>query len=103
MPLLFEKKKIDAEIFVPDPPTSEVEDNGQASGNEETGDIPTEFVIEVRGVKPTTSEDNLRYYFESCKVADADVVKMEYIEEKRMYMIWFEEESGIVYFKIKFL
>ncbi|XP_071169375.1 uncharacterized protein [Mytilus edulis] len=95
MPLLFEKKKIDVEIFVPDQPTPDVEDNDQASGNEETGHIPNEFVIEVRGMKPTTSKDTLRYYFECREVANADVVKMEYIEEKRMYMIWFEEESAV--------
>ncbi|CAG2243958.1 unnamed protein product [Mytilus edulis] len=46
-------------------------------------------------MKPTTSEDTIRYYFESRKVADADVVKMEFIEEKEMYMVWFEEESAI--------
>ncbi|XP_071169373.1 uncharacterized protein [Mytilus edulis] len=95
MPLLFEKKKIDVEIFQPRPPTPDVEEDAEASGNEETIDMPTEFVIEVRGMKPTTSEDIIRYYFESRKVANADVVKMEFVEEKEMYMIWFEEESAV--------
>ncbi|CAG2225269.1 unnamed protein product [Mytilus edulis] len=95
MPLLFEKKKIDVEIFVPRPPTPDIEEDAEVSGDEETADMPTEFVIEVRGMKLTTDEDTIRYYFESRKVADADVVKMEFIEEKEMYMIWFEEESAI--------
>ncbi|XP_063435915.1 uncharacterized protein LOC134716833 [Mytilus trossulus] len=95
MPLLFEKTKIDVEIFVPRPATPYVEDDAQISGDEDTTDMPTEFVIEVRGMKPTTSEDTIRYYFESRKVANADVVKMQFIEEKEMYMIWFEEESAI--------
>lgn len=95
MPLLFEKKKIEVEIFQPRPPTPDIEEDEQALGNEETADMPTEFAIEVRGMKTTTSEDTIRYYFESRKVADADVVKMEFIEEKEMYMIWFEEESGM--------
>ncbi|XP_052101677.1 uncharacterized protein LOC127735527 isoform X3 [Mytilus californianus] len=95
MPLLFEKKRIDVEIFIPRSPTPDVEGDRQASGNEDTGDMPTEFVIEVTGMKPTTSGDTIRFYFESRKVANADVVKMEFIEEKEMYLIWFEEESAI--------
>ncbi|VDH97895.1 Hypothetical predicted protein [Mytilus galloprovincialis] len=95
MPLLFEKKKIDVEIFQPREPTPDVEEDAEASGDEGTTDMPTDFVIEVRGMKPTTDADTIRYYFESHKVANADVVKMEFVEEKEMYMIWFEEESAI--------
>lgn len=46
-------------------------------------------------MKPTTSEDTLRFFFEGRRGANADVVKMEFIEEKEMYMVWFEDESGM--------
>ncbi|VDI11576.1 Hypothetical predicted protein [Mytilus galloprovincialis] len=72
-----------------------VEEVGQAAEEEDTVDMPTEFVMEVRGIKPTTSEDTLRNYFESRKVANAEVVKMKFIEAKEMYMVWFEDESAI--------
>ncbi|CAC5404075.1 unnamed protein product [Mytilus coruscus] len=72
MPLLFEKNRIDVEIFIPRPRTPDVKEDGQAAGNEDTGDMPTDP-----------------------KAANAEIVKMEFIEEKNLYMIWFAEESAI--------
>ncbi|XP_071123935.1 uncharacterized protein [Mytilus edulis] len=88
-------KKIDVEKCLPFATTPVVEEVGQAAEKRDTVDLPTEFVMEVSGMKPTTSEDTLRHYFESRKVANADVVKMKYIKEKKMYMVWFEDESAI--------
>ncbi|XP_063435913.1 uncharacterized protein LOC134716831 [Mytilus trossulus] len=94
LPLLFEKERIAVEIFIPCQPTSIVVEDGKATVNDVTRAMPTEFAIEVRGVKPSTSADTIRLYFESRKGANADVVKMEF-KAKGMYIIWFNKESAI--------
>ena len=51
--------------------------------------------IEVRGMKPSTTQDTLEFYFESRRGANVDVEKIEFIEDKDMYLITFQEEEGI--------
>ena len=60
--------------------------------------------IEVKGMNDTTSEDTIMYYFESKKGAKADVTKIEFIEDKDMYLVTFEDEKGkSLYFVDKFI
>ena len=93
MPLLFEKKLINVELYLPE---TEIEkEDEQSTGDQEVSDKPTEYAIEVRGMKPTTSKDAVMFYFEGRRGANADVVKIIFVEEKNMYMVWFEEEEGM--------
>lgn len=94
--MLFEKEGIAVEIFIPRQLTQNVGKDGKATVNAVTRDMPTEFAIEVRGMKPTTSADTIRLYFEGHKGANAEVVKMELFKAKGMYLIWFKKESGML-------
>ena len=93
MPLLFEKKLINVELYTPE--TQIEEEDEQSTENQEVSDKPMEYAIEVRGTKPTTSKDAVMFYFEGRRGADADVVKIVFVEEENMYMVWFEEEEGM--------
>ena len=93
MPLLFEKKLINVELYMPE--TQIEEEDEQSTGDQEISDQPTEYAIEVRGTKPTTSKDAVIFYFEGRRGANDDVVKIVFVEEENMYMVWFEEEEGM--------
>jgi hypothetical protein len=45
-------------------------------------------------MNPSTTEDAIMYYFESKKGANTDVEKVQFIEDKNMYLVTFEEEEG---------
>jgi hypothetical protein len=53
-----------------------------------------EQIIEVRDMNTSTTEDAIMYYFESKKGANTDVEKVQFIEDKNMYLVTFEEEEG---------
>jgi hypothetical protein len=93
MPLLFEKKLINVELYMPE--TQIEEEDEQSTGDQEISDQPTEYAIEERGTKLTTTEDAVTFYFEGRRGANADVVKIVFVEEENMYMVWFEEEEGM--------
>ena len=93
MPLLFEMKLINVELYMPE--TQIEEEDEQSTGDQEISDKPTEYAIEIRGTKPTTSEDAVTFYFEGRRGANADVVKIVFVEEENMYMVWFEKEEGM--------
>ena len=92
-PLLLQNKAIDVEIFNPCPSSPVIVEGGPDNGMAEYGSM--DIIIEVKGMKPTTSEDTIMYYFESRKGAKADVEKIIYKEEDNMYLLWFKEESGM--------
>lgn len=51
--------------------------------------------IEVTGMSQSTSKNGVMLYFEAKKGADADVLKIDYVEDEEMYLIRFENEQGI--------
>ena len=93
MPLLFNKKLINVELYTP--VTQIEEEDEQSTGYQEVGDKPTEYAIEVRGTKPTTSEEAVMLYFEGRRGANEDVVKIVFVEKENMYIVWFEKEEGM--------
>ena len=77
------------------PETQIEKEDEQSTEDQEISDKPTEYAIEVRGTKPNTSKDAVMNYFEGRRGANADVVKIVFVEEENMYMVWFEEEEGM--------
>jgi hypothetical protein len=51
MPLLFEKKLINIELYMPEAQIEEEDE--QSTEDQKVSDQPTEYAIEVRGMKPT--------------------------------------------------
>ncbi|CAG2248586.1 unnamed protein product [Mytilus edulis] len=81
------------------------EDGDKSLQNESTEDdysspesdfeAETVCTIEVSGMKKTTTEDTVMYYFESRKGAHADVKSIEFVENKNMYLVTFENEEAV--------
>lgn len=54
----------------------------------------TKHTVEVRGMKETTSSDTIRYYFESRRGANCDVIDIRFVPNKNMYLVSFGEIEG---------
>lgn len=65
-------------------------------GSEDSSE-KSSLIVEVHGVKPSTQELTVQYYFESKKGADDDVENIEYIEDKDVYLLTFASEDGIYF------
>lgn len=50
-------------------------------------------------MKKTTTEDTVMYYFESRKGAHDDVKSIEFVENKNMYLVTFENKEGKISLK----
>ncbi|CAG2237686.1 unnamed protein product [Mytilus edulis] len=96
IPILFNKKVINVEAHIvgaestTDVPEEEPDDSSQNTGEQ----VPI-CSIEVRGMKENTTQDTIMYYFESKKGAKADVENIEFVEDKNMYVVTFENEEAV--------
>ncbi|XP_052088539.1 protein mono-ADP-ribosyltransferase PARP14-like isoform X3 [Mytilus californianus] len=96
IPILFNKKAVDVEAHIvgaessTDIPEEEPDDSSQ-----NTGEPVTICSVEVRGMKENTTQDTIMYYFESKKGAKADVETIEFVEDKDMYIVTFENEEAV--------
>ncbi|XP_076115863.1 protein mono-ADP-ribosyltransferase PARP14-like [Mytilus galloprovincialis] len=61
----------------------------------------TKYTVEVRGMKETTSSNTIRYYFESRRGANCDVIDIRYVPNKRMYLLTFDgnEDVSVIFKK----
>ncbi|XP_071137975.1 protein mono-ADP-ribosyltransferase PARP14-like [Mytilus edulis] len=94
IPILFNKKAIEVSAHnvneeEPMDTTEEYESNPSTSEPSPT------CTIEVRGMTDRTTQDTIMYYFESRKGANADVETIEYIEDKDMYLVTFQDEQAV--------
>ena len=80
---MFNKKVVEVAAYYPK----------DGAYSDEMSDLPC-CTIEVKGMKETTSEDTIVLYFESKKVTNADVTKIEFVEDEKMYLVTFEDEEG---------
>lgn len=95
MPILFNKKVVDVEAYrVNDEAASDRREEKFYDCDEEPKEHDITCTIEVREMKPSTSEDTIMYYFESKRGANTDVEKIQFIQDKNMYVVTFEEEEG---------
>ncbi|CAC5424295.1 Protein mono-ADP-ribosyltransferase PARP15 [Mytilus coruscus] len=94
IPILFNKKAIEvsAHIVNVEEPMDITE---EYESNLSTSEPAPTCTIEVRGMTDRTTQDTIMYYFESKKGANADVENIEYIEDKDMYLVTFEEEEAV--------
>ncbi|CAC5424296.1 unnamed protein product [Mytilus coruscus] len=94
MPIMFNNKLIEVEahnVNVEEPMDITEENESNLS----TSEPASTCTIEVRGMTDRTTQDTIMYYFESKKGANADVETIEYIEDKDMYLVTFEEEEAV--------
>lgn len=52
------------------------------------------YTVEVKGMKETTSSDTIRYYFESRRGVNCDVIDIRYVPNKKMYLVTFDGNEG---------
>ncbi|XP_052088524.1 protein mono-ADP-ribosyltransferase PARP14-like isoform X2 [Mytilus californianus] len=94
MPIMFNNKVIEVEahnVNVEEP----MDTTEEYESNLSTSEPAPTCTIEVRGMTDRTTQDTIMYYFESKKGANADVENIEYIEDKDMYLVTFEDEEAV--------
>ncbi|XP_076078270.1 protein mono-ADP-ribosyltransferase PARP14-like isoform X1 [Mytilus galloprovincialis] len=94
MPIMFNNKVIEVEahnVNVEEP----MEITEEYESNLSTSEPSPTCTIEVRGMTDRTTQDTIMYYFESRKGADVDVDTIEYIEDKDMYLVTFQDEQAV--------
>ena len=92
MPILFNKKVVEVEAYVE--AAMDITEEEFYDCDEDSQEHDITCTIEVRDMNPSTTEDAIMYYFESRKGANTDVEKIQFIEDKNMYLVTFEEEEG---------
>ncbi|CAG2228086.1 PARP10_14_15 [Mytilus edulis] len=95
-PLKFLKADIGVEIYKP-LDSRKVHVDSRKDLNQEhclSKDISS-CVVEVRGVKTSTQQMALQYYFEGKHGADEDIKHIDFDEEKNIYLLTFESESAV--------
>ncbi|CAC5424291.1 Protein mono-ADP-ribosyltransferase PARP15 [Mytilus coruscus] len=96
IPILFNKKVIDVEAhIVGAEASSDIPEEESHDSSQNTDEPVTICSIEVRGMKENTTQDTIMYYFESKKGAKADVENIEFVEDKDMYIVTFENEEAV--------
>ncbi|CAC5399477.1 unnamed protein product [Mytilus coruscus] len=92
-PLQFMKADIGVEIYMP------VESRiVQGDSKREEHCLPKNIsscVVKVCGVKTSTQQVALQYYFEGKHGADEDIQHIDFDEEKNIYLLTFESESAV--------
>ncbi|CAG2207725.1 unnamed protein product [Mytilus edulis] len=94
MPIMFNNKVIEVEAHNVNVEES-MEITEEYESNLSTSEPAPTCTIEVRGMTDRTTQDTIMYYFESRKGAKADVETIEYIEDKHMYLVTFEDEEAV--------
>lgn len=100
-PLQFLKADIGVEIYKP-LDSRKVHVDSRKDLNQEhclSKDISS-CVVEVRGVKTSTQQMALQYYFEGKHGADEDIKHIDFDEEKNIYLLTFESESGKIFLNL---
>ncbi|CAG2200843.1 LPCAT3 [Mytilus edulis] len=93
MPIMFNNKVIEVEAHNVNVEES-MEITEEYDSNLSTSEPSPTCTIEVRGMTDRTTQDTIMYYFESKKGAYTDVETIEYIEDKDMYLVTFQDEQG---------
>ncbi|CAG2200838.1 unnamed protein product [Mytilus edulis] len=94
MPIMFNNKVIEVEAHNVNLEES-MEITEEYESNLSTSEPAPTCTIEVRGMTDRTTQDTIMYYFESRKGADVDVETIEYIEDKDMYLVTFQDEQAV--------
>ncbi|XP_052088528.1 protein mono-ADP-ribosyltransferase PARP14-like isoform X4 [Mytilus californianus] len=94
IPILFNKKAIEVSAHIVNE-EEPMEITEEYESNLSTSEPAPTCTIEVRGMTDRTTQDTIMYYFESKKGANADVENIEYIEDKDMYLVTFEDEEAV--------
>ncbi|XP_076105627.1 uncharacterized protein LOC143073756 [Mytilus galloprovincialis] len=98
IPLLFEKKKIDVEVFSPRQPTPDVEEDGHQNQTKDTVEESQQSIkmIKVSNIPPDSSENAIRFFFENKrKSGGGDIEDLDYDEDSHSAIITFEEEDVV--------
>ncbi|XP_071137980.1 protein mono-ADP-ribosyltransferase PARP14-like isoform X2 [Mytilus edulis] len=94
MPIMFNNKVIEVEAHNVNVEES-MEITEEYDSNLSTSEPSPTCTIEVRGMTDRTTQDTIMYYFESKKGAYTDVETIEYIEDKDMYLVTFQDEQAV--------
>jgi len=95
MPIVFNKKVVEVEAYTVNVEAAlDITEEELYDCDEDPQEHDITCTIEVREMKPSTTEDTIMYYFESRKGANTDVEKIQFIQDKNMYLVTFEEEKG---------
>ncbi|CAC5392514.1 Protein mono-ADP-ribosyltransferase PARP15 [Mytilus coruscus] len=95
VPIIFGKTILEVEAYIPEKSLQNESTEEDCSSRESDFEAETVCTIEVSGMKKTTTEDTVMYYFESRKGANDDVKNIEFVEDKNMYLVTFENEEAV--------
>ncbi|KAK3095440.1 hypothetical protein FSP39_014712 [Pinctada imbricata] len=96
IPLVFNKKQIKVEIFQREDDNEKTDESDDDGDDDEEEDEDDGCTIEVRGVKPSTTDDNIEMFFENKRKSGGEgEVKMKKEEEddEIVYYVTFESKE----------